>query len=308
MENPEKALARRIRELRRRHFGARGKARLAELLGLNLADYERFERGTLPPGEMLVKICEITGEDLQWLLTGVAGRGTVVISGTRKRHQDLLTRLARMLDDQPELAAPIEAFVDLLGATPRRSERPELPAPQVDTLIPIYHPEELPEVISDPDGPSGFRALAPLAANLARSPVYKSELSEPAVAYDQRAARPVQTVMVAAEEGIDPRRCLCSAELVQGMPGMLGMEIVDEIMVPMFRPGEAALLVPGAEPRVGKPVVVRVEQEQAARCRIWLGHDDESASLGRLCDDEVERVVLTRIRWAAEVLYRLSAA
>jgi len=129
MGSAEKALTERIRQLRRRHFGAGGKAEFARRLDLPLEEYERFERGRLPPGDVMLRMCELTGEDLQWLLTGVAARGTVVISGTRGRHQDFLTRLARLLDEKPTLAAPLEAFVELrtsVGAAKRHVKQIKL--------------------------------------------------------------------------------------------------------------------------------------------------------------------------------------
>ena len=147
MGNPEKALAERIRELRRRHFGTRGRAQFAERLNLPLNEYARYERGTVPPGEVLVRICDATGEDLQWLLTGTASRGTVVISGARNRHQDLLARLAQVLDTRPQLARSLESFLDLLlaGDDVERDAAKALSHIPAGGLIPVYAPAQWPE-------------------------------------------------------------------------------------------------------------------------------------------------------------------
>lgn len=163
MSSPEQALARRIRELRRRHFGPQGKELFATRLGLSLEEYGRFEQGVVPPGEVMVRMCEATGEDLQWLLTGVAARRTMVIAGTRGRHQDLLARLARLLDERPQLAAPVEAFVDLLtqGEPAHAEEAPALPGPSHQHLVPILEPQELPRTLpAEADTSSGPFDLA----------------------------------------------------------------------------------------------------------------------------------------------------
>ena len=101
MASPEAQLSSRLRELRRRHFGARGKPQFAARLGIPVEEYNRYERGALPGGELMVRICEVTGEDLQWLLTGREARQSLGISGARRRHRLNPIRRAATCGAQP---------------------------------------------------------------------------------------------------------------------------------------------------------------------------------------------------------------
>lgn len=309
MKNPEQALTERLKELRRRHYGPRGKAELARRLGISLAEYERFERGALPPGDLLVRLCELTGEDLQWLLTGVAARGTVVISGARGRHQALLARLAKLLDERPALAAPVEAFIDLVarGEEARAQAVPALPSPTPDDLIPIYENKDAPAALPPPDARDNGRPPLARLEHLAGMERRAAQLLEPAARYDDQPARAVRLVAAADAEGRD-RLFLHQRDIASCFPGMFGVRLTDDSMRPMFRAGDAALVAAGAEPRIGRPVLCKFAHEPGARCRIWLGQDAARVHLGRLADGEQETAARADLAWSLEIIYRLTAA
>lgn len=306
MSTPEQALALRIKDLRRRHFGPRGQERFARQLGISPAEYARYERGVVPPGELMVRMCEATGEDLQWLLTGVAGRGAVVITGTRARHQELLARLARLLDERPEFAAPLEAFVSLLAGGPQaRAAPPGLPGPDPAHLIPIFDFDHVPSTL--PDGPPrGFdlaRFVDP-AAPLQRESVL---MAEPAMQYEPQTGRPAEILTLTDERGV-PGRCVHHAEIRQLFPDAFGVAVADDVMQPMFIAGDAVVVAASAEPKIGRPALCRLADEPGPRCRIWLGADDGTIHLGRLSDGETEQVPRDRLLWSVEVLFRVARA
>ena len=310
MNGAEQALAQRIKELRRRHFGPQGKERFAQRLGVPVEEYLRYERGTVPPGDVLVRICEVTGEDLQWLLTGVAGRGTVVIAGTRGRHQDLLARLARLLDERPQMAAPVEAFVELLARTPlpHEEEVPALPTPEVEGLIPIFEPDELPAALeAGPGAAPGPFDLARFRGDLQPAERTTIALAEPAMLYPPEALHSTELLTLCAADG-RRRECLHSAEVARCFPNAFGVRLSDASMAPMFAADDAVLVAIGVEARVGRPALCRVADEAGARCRIWLGDDAEVVQLGRVADGECERVPRDKVLWSLEVLYRLARA
>lgn len=308
MERPEQALAQRIRELRRRHFGAHGKEEFARRLGITLQEYERYERGVLPPGDLMVRMCEVTGEDLQWLLTGVAGRGTVVIAGTRGRHQQLLARLARMLDEHPEWAAPVEAFIDLLSRTSRPPSVPAatLPPPTTECLIPLFEPHELPLMLPN-GGPERFD-LSPFTgpqSRLQRCPVH---ILEPAMRYEPPGACDAELLAQPGEDAA-ARYCVYSRQVAACLPGAFGVWLREDAMRPMFAAGDALLVMPGVGAKVGRPALCRVAgMEPTTRCRIWLGEEGDVAHLGRLADGETEQVPREQLLWSLEVLYRVARA
>lgn len=311
MTSTAQALSKRIKELRRRHFGAGGAGEFARRLGVPPEDYERYERSSVPPGEIMVRMCELTGEDLQWLLTGVAARGTVVIAGTRSRHQALLTKVAKLLDERPTCAAALESFVDLLvgGERARGADDRDLPAPAPRELIPIYDGHELPLRLPE-SGDEAADQVFPLTLPGPDTTVTAREtagLVEPAGDYEDAVFRQVEMLTIQAAHG-QTRRCVHSAEIAGCFPGMFGVRLRDDAMSPMCNAGDAVLVSVGARPKVGHPVLCRLADEAAICCGIWLGEDAQSVHLGRLANGDIESLARANVCWALEVLYRLAPA
>ncbi|MFH1748404.1 MAG: helix-turn-helix transcriptional regulator [Planctomycetota bacterium] len=305
------ALSKRIREMRRRHFGARGAAEFAQRLDLPLEQYKRFERQTVPPGEIMVRMCEVTGEDLQWLLTGVAARGTVVISGTRARHQELLTKVVRLLEEYPTSASALESFVDLLevGERTRTTAQQQLTAPVPRHLIPIFDSHELPRRLTEPENDAeqvAFPLLLPEIA-LTVSRRQTARLVEPAGEYDQAVFHQVELVTVESPDG-PARQYVHSPEIVECFPGLFGVRMPDNTMSPMCNAGDTLIVSVQNQPRPGLPALCRLDAEPGMCCRIWLDADDERVQLGRIANGDMETIARADICWALEVLYRLAPA
>lgn len=305
MQNPKVELAGRIRTMRRRHFGPRGKDEFSRRLGIDLEQYDRFERGALPPGDLLVRMCELTGEDLQWLLTGVAGRGTVVISGARGRHQQLLSKIAETVERRPELASPIEAFVALLTAEPRLGTGPRLGVARPAGLIPILPIHRLPPALADDDDydPDGFALPAPLDDDPG---------AEHAAAFGAQPAARYEPADLHALTLVTPRQAgACTLVQLQPPLGLLGCDfgarLEDDAMSPMFRCGDAVLVSRSAPPRAGAPALCRLRSGDGL-CRIWLGAQGPHLNLGRLSDGAHEQIEAGELVWSLEVLLRVTRA
>ena len=102
-------ICRRIAELRLKAAGPRGKSAFAKRLGISPSTYDYYEGSRTPSAAMLVRIAEVTGADLHWLLTGKPG-----VAALRAEDHPVLCRAARLLADCPDAAGPFGAFVDLL--------------------------------------------------------------------------------------------------------------------------------------------------------------------------------------------------
>lgn len=314
MNDGPATLADRVRELRRRHYGASGRDALARALGVADDDVERWERGTIPPGEALVRICELTGEDLQWLLTGQASRSTVVISGARNRHRDLITRIAAALEAQPGLAAPLDAFFNLLTArsrvpqsalatTPRDPQTDAAATDELD-LIPILDLDDLDDDWGDPDKPpTGGMPLACLR-KIAITDARAGQLFEPSADYAGASAR---AITLARAESAAGHAFIQAAGLSEIFPTAVAVRWPDDSMSPMFSAGDALIIARDATPQLGHPALVKLPNEPA-RCRVWLGPSAGNVQLGRVSDGAVETIAQSAIRWSVEVLYRVTAA
>jgi len=106
----EKAIIERIRSLREQYVGGRGKSKFARALNISPSTYNYYENNRIPPIEILLKICEVTGADLDWLLTG-RSTGKKHASG---RNSGLLQRLDKLFTDNPEMTEAVLAFIELL--------------------------------------------------------------------------------------------------------------------------------------------------------------------------------------------------
>ena len=99
----------RIAKVRHDLHGPRGRAAFAKQLGISASTYNYYESGRVPPAELLVRIADAGGVDLGWLLTGVEARPAV------PADHPAVVRIAALLADHPDTAAPLTAFVDLLS-------------------------------------------------------------------------------------------------------------------------------------------------------------------------------------------------
>jgi len=125
MENfIDNAIIERIKFLRNQHSGKRGKSKFARALGISASTYSYYENKRVPPIEVLLKICEVTGATLEWLIIGqknderdtnsedigFGSEGEVeLVPGN-----SLMRKLGALLAVEPDLAEPISAFVELL--------------------------------------------------------------------------------------------------------------------------------------------------------------------------------------------------
>jgi len=104
------AIIERIKLLRKQHAGDRGKSKFARTLGISPSSYSYYESNRVPPITVLLKISEVTGVDLDWLLTG----RKIEKKSASGPNKLLLEQLDNLLTDSPELAQAVLAFVELL--------------------------------------------------------------------------------------------------------------------------------------------------------------------------------------------------
>ena len=106
----EKAVIERVRLLRKQYAGGRGKSKFARALGISASTYSYYENNRLPPIEILLKICEVTGADLEWLLIGRGAEERFAFGP----NSGLLQKLDDFCTNNPELTDAVLAFIELL--------------------------------------------------------------------------------------------------------------------------------------------------------------------------------------------------
>jgi hypothetical protein len=118
----ELSICRRLAELRVSLAGPRGQSRFAAQLGLTASTYANYEKTRVPPPTLLVRVCELTGADLVWLVTGKAtspavapaASGQVAPWAGNPQHGAIIQRVAQLLTNRPADLAALAAFLDLL--------------------------------------------------------------------------------------------------------------------------------------------------------------------------------------------------
>jgi len=114
----------RIAKLRLETAGPRGKSSFAKQLGLSASTYDYYEAARVPPANVLVRICEVTGADLRWLLTGREQPDAPATA-----EHPVIRRAAEMLARHGDSAGALAAFLDILAEVQKFPPTPADTAP-----------------------------------------------------------------------------------------------------------------------------------------------------------------------------------
>lgn len=113
----ENAIFERIRQIRERFAGPRGKSKFAHSLDISPSTYNYYENNRIPPIDILLKMCEVADVDLYWLLRGRKtdkNSSSELNSPAGALNNRILCKIDGLLAENPNLAEPISAFIDLL--------------------------------------------------------------------------------------------------------------------------------------------------------------------------------------------------
>lgn len=111
MDETEKIIIDRIKNVRINFAGDRGRKNFAGLLGISPSTYSYYERDRIPPISILLKICQVVNIDLNWLLTGKNRETGEMISG---QNQKIILQTRKIIEKQPKSIDAISAFLNLL--------------------------------------------------------------------------------------------------------------------------------------------------------------------------------------------------
>jgi transcriptional regulator with XRE-family HTH domain len=154
-KNPANEICRRVVELRLKAAGLRGKSKFAKQLGISPSTYDYYEGSRTPPAEMLVRIAEVAGADLHWLLTGQLGAAAL-----GAEDHPVLRRAAKLLADCPDAAGALGALVDLLIEARKFPAKAQEHSMGVSRMSPTgVSPMSLPAGQADPTGVSPVESV-----------------------------------------------------------------------------------------------------------------------------------------------------
>ncbi len=283
----------RVRQLREQYAGPRGKAQLARELGLSPSTYDYYENGRVPPADVLVKLADLTGADLRWLITGVRAEATAVGA-----DHPVLVRAAELLADRPGSAEALGAFLDLLakaahtfptwpaGTADRASQTPppalDAPppaaeargeagpadAPPAGPMVPILGRSAagVPAFWAEPAEAAGVTDLAELVARL---PADANACRPASLCQGPGREQPVRIVRYDRPQAAGTSEFV-SAEPLAGLPGPLfAVRLDGQSMEPEYRHGDLLILSPRSPAEPGKPAVVQLAAQIGVTCKLY---------------------------------------
>jgi len=321
----EKAIIERIRHLREQHSGSRGKSKFACALGISSSTYNYYENNRVPPLEILLKIAEITGADLNWLLTGKKTLKTPISEPgkfTSGPNISLLRKLDGLLSQNPELAKPISAFIDLLcekkgiekefySQTP--SAKPTRPGwiPVLGrTAAGIVHFWDK-EVLPQPK-----QAVTELD-ELVKKHIGKAIIAsaDGTVSIDLRAQalvdglkrRQANLIQVSGQEQDGIVEFVQCEEIFELFPDSFALHIDGDSMSPRINDGDIVILSPSVPAAQGQIGIARLANQIGVTCKL-IRSTEQAVHLIPINERYETKVVAKKdLLWALAVLCHISA-
>lgn len=288
-ETAAEDICRRIAKIRMELTGPRGKSAFAGQLGLSASTYAYYESSRIPPADVLVRIADVAGVDLRWLLTGHVGSPVVAAD------HPVVQRAAKLLAKQPNAAAPLAAFLDILAATfafpdaqARATEAEGPPAAQAPPAakpramppagsgtakaawIPILGRSAagVPHFWSSRDDAAGVTLLDDLVARHARC---RSRHVAPATATadDPGETTVVQIITLRTPDDEGVVEFLAAEGVKRAYPDAFALRIDGDSMSPDIRHGDVVILSPSVPAADGRPAVVQLDRQIGVTCKLF---------------------------------------
>jgi transcriptional regulator with XRE-family HTH domain len=317
MRDPDKsAISERVKVLRTQYAGKRGKNRFARALGLSPSTYNYYESSRIPPIEVLLRMCDVTGADLRWLLTGQAGEGASV----SEQNTAVLRKFNGLLTRRPELTEAVLAFVELLCEKKQIETalcRDSVSAPERPGWIPvlgrtaagILHfwdqtllPEprqaetQLDELVKRHIGRDIVRRLdARLAIDLQTEGLIGG-LTNPR-------ANLVQVSGQGRQETVEFVQC---EDIHKAYSDSFALRIDGDSMSPRINDGDIVMLSPSVPARQGQACVARVAEQIGVTCKLIRTTETEVHLIP--INERYETTVIPKneLLWALAVLCHIS--
>ena len=328
----------RIAQVRAELHGPRGKAAFAKVLGLSPSTYNYYEAARVPPADVLVRIADVAGADLGWLLTGQAS--ATAVGGDHPAVQ----RIARILADHPQAAEPLTAFVEMLAATldwPEKGaamtepdQAPAAASPTAGTpkgqaaVVPAQTPEGqaavapndredwipilgrsaagVPMFWDADDDTAGLTALTELVERHARSSA--SRVSSAAATDEAGAdAGDAQIITLSAPDADNVAEFVVAGPLKRKCPDAFAVRIDGDSMAPDIRHGDLVICSASAPAVDGKTALVQLAGQIGVTCKIYR-KTGKTVHLVPINDQYAPQTFgAEQVRWAKRLLARVRA-
>ena len=306
-------LCRRIAQVRLEVAGPRGKASFAKQLGVSASTYAYYEAVRVPPAETLVRIADLAGVDLRWLLTGQTGGRDRVPT-----HNPVVQRAAALLGSHPDAVAPLATFLDILGESLKfPQKRPSRPAAAgagaVDVeqakaaWIPILGRSAagVPHFWADGQSAQEVTELAELVTRYIDGQTQRATPAHAAAEDDPDDQGTVQVITLSSPDEADVVAYVSAAAIKARYPDAFAVRIDGESMVPFIRHGDLVVLSPSVPAVGGRAAVVQLRMQIGVTCKL-LRREAQTVHLVPINEQFAPQTYpADQIVWALRVLARV---
>jgi transcriptional regulator with XRE-family HTH domain len=312
----EKATINRIIQLRKQFSGQRGKSKFARQLGIGPSTYSYYENDRLAPISILLKICQTTGCDLHWLLTGQNKNSVGSLPAG-----ELTDKIAELLESNPKAESALMAFIELLSekkdVEKRLSTKLPTPSPAKPNWIPVLGrtaagiahfwdqtalPEpqqmivQLDELVEKYTGRAIVSSLdGDLTVDFQLSPAVKQLGTQAANLIQVSGSFDSQT----APQAVQFVQCRQVHEL---FPDAFALQIDGDSMAPRINDGDIVILSPSVPAAQGQVAVVRLTGQIGVTCKLIRTTQDHLHFIPTNEKYEVKVADKKNLLWALAVL------
>lgn len=307
-------ICQRVSQVRLEYAGVRGKSRFARELGLAPSTYDYYEASRIPPVDVLVRISEVVGVDLGWLLTGRKSADGLDI------NNPIVQRAARLLGEQPSSAGPLAAFLQILegiSAFPPKhvdSHWPDDSTPECD-VVKSARRGWIPILGRSAAGISHFWADDEQAADLTTlGDLIEKHIAEvrndristvcTASANDGSQAVEIITLRRPAAPGGAVEFIACPS-LCGRYPDAFALRIDGDSMSPEIFNGDIVVLSPSMPAESGEPAVVQLAGAIGVTCKIYHPCGDMLHMVAVNEKYAPAIVKMADVNWALKILARI---
>jgi SOS-response transcriptional repressor LexA len=313
----EKELIERITELRRGHYGERGMSKFASELGISPSTYFYYEQSRIPPIEILLKICELCGVGIYWLLTGQNEQNQQTTQSSDKKFDQIFEKIRKLSIKTPASINALQAFLELM----EQQNIIENSVGHQDKSAVEVNAGWIPVLGRTAAGAIGMwsqanftdpaimeTTLAQLVAKHIHSPTMKKQSALISADIQSRTIAgviddsPISLVQTAGDDTDEIFQFIDCPAVLRAYPDCFALQIDGDSMSPRINDGDIVILSPSSPAMQGQPAVVQIAGAIGATCKLFR-QDNENVHLIPINENYQTKIAKSHdILWAFAVL------
>jgi len=297
----------RLREIRERCYGPRGRSALARDLGIAVSTYTHYENDRPPTAGVLLRVAKLTRIRLEWLISG-EGRPEDVNQAS-PRDRQLLQRLVSLLERRPALH---ETLCGMLDALEKATSSPSVSLPMQTSPAESSKPAWVPVVGSTAAGTARFwselaepHGVPEADARLTAIVQQASRRRLETIGGDWNAPEGESAPMLVQFAQPDETGLLefiAAPAMKQRHPTAVAWRIDGDSMAPRYHDGDLVIASPDLPAAEGQPCIARQTGQIGVNCKLFRREGDQILFIPINENYPVQRASPESVEWAHRVV------